>query len=34
VLGRVGLTAQEISRQVVEVVARLDAGLEGADLTG
>ena len=30
----VGLTAQEISRQVVEAVARLDAGLEGADLTG
>jgi 1-deoxy-D-xylulose-5-phosphate synthase len=34
VLERLGLTAQEISRQVVEAVARLDAGLEGADLTG
>jgi 1-deoxy-D-xylulose-5-phosphate synthase len=34
VLERVGLTAQEISRQVVEAVARLDARLEGVDLTG
>jgi 1-deoxy-D-xylulose-5-phosphate synthase len=32
VLERVGLTAQEVSRQVVEAVARLDAGLEGVDL--
>jgi 1-deoxy-D-xylulose-5-phosphate synthase len=32
VLERVGLTAQEVSRQVVEAVARLDARLEGVDL--
>ncbi|HYJ74765.1 MAG TPA: 1-deoxy-D-xylulose-5-phosphate synthase [Kineosporiaceae bacterium] len=32
VLERVGLTAQDVSRQVVETVARLDARLEGADL--
>jgi 1-deoxy-D-xylulose-5-phosphate synthase len=34
VLDRVGLTAQEVSRQVVEAVARLDARLEGVDLQG
>jgi 1-deoxy-D-xylulose-5-phosphate synthase len=34
VLERVGLTAQEVSRQVVEAVARIDARLEGVDLTG
>ena len=34
VLERVGLTAQEVSRQVVEVVARLDARLEHVRLDG
>jgi 1-deoxy-D-xylulose-5-phosphate synthase len=32
VLERVGLTAQDVSRQVVEAVARLDARMEDADL--
>jgi 1-deoxy-D-xylulose-5-phosphate synthase len=32
VLERIGLTAQDVSRQVVEAVARLDARLEGAEL--
>ncbi|MGZ4613505.1 MAG: transketolase C-terminal domain-containing protein, partial [Kineosporiaceae bacterium] len=34
VLDDVGLSAQEVSRQVVESVARLDARLEGVDLNG
>jgi 1-deoxy-D-xylulose-5-phosphate synthase len=34
VLEQVGLTAQEVSRQVVESVARIDDGLEGVDLQG
>jgi 1-deoxy-D-xylulose-5-phosphate synthase len=34
VLERVGLTAQEVSRQVVEAVARIDARLEDVDLSG
>ena len=34
VLERIGLTAQDVSRQVVEAVARIDARLEGVDLNG
>jgi 1-deoxy-D-xylulose-5-phosphate synthase len=34
VLERVGLTAQEVSREVVEAVARLDARLEHVELDG
>jgi 1-deoxy-D-xylulose-5-phosphate synthase len=34
VLERVGLTAQDVSREIVEAVAGLDARLEGADLNG
>ena len=32
VLERVGLSAQDVSRQVIEVMARLDAGLARVDL--
>ena len=34
VLERIGLTAQDVSRHVVEAVARIDARLEGVDLNG
>jgi hypothetical protein len=34
VLERVGLTAQEVSRQVVETVADLDASLDRVRLEG
>ncbi len=34
VLEEIGLTAQEVSRQVVEAVARTEAQLEGVDVEG